>query len=66
MLRLIGGAARSAGLEWLLVREGAGHEVWELDGIRVMVPRHREINERTALAILRVLEDRLGDRWWRQ
>jgi mRNA interferase HicA len=55
-----------AGLRWMLVRQGGDHEVWDLDGIRVLVPRHREVNERTALRIRELLEDRLGDRWWQR
>jgi mRNA interferase HicA len=40
-------------LGWSLLRQGGRHEVWS-DGLRqVTVPRHREINENTARAILR-------------
>jgi hypothetical protein len=34
-------------------------------GTLVTVPRHREINELTALAIERLLEAELGEGWWR-
>lgn len=65
MLLTIGDAARGAGLPWQLLRQGADHEVWGLDGLRVVIPRHRELNERTAIGILRRLEDKLGTGWWR-
>jgi len=65
LLRTIGAAARDAGLPWQMLRQGSDHEVWELDGLRVVIPRHREINERTAGKILRLLEDKLGQGWWR-
>lgn len=40
-------------LGWWMDRQGGSHEVWT-NGIRVTtVPRHREINELTAKAILR-------------
>lgn len=65
LLRTIGEAARGAGLRWQLLRQGSDHEVWELDGLRVMVPRHREVNEQTAGKILRLLEDKFGAGWWR-
>jgi len=31
----------------------------------VTIPRHREINELTALAVERLLEAELGEGWWR-
>jgi hypothetical protein len=35
------------------------------DGMRIAIPRHREINEHTAQAIFRDLEAKLGKDWWR-
>jgi hypothetical protein len=59
--------AASAALEvpCLLVRHGSRHEVWEVGGVRVSIPRHRDINEWTAEAIMRDLESILGNDWWR-
>lgn len=65
LLRKIARSANRAGAEWRLVRDRGDHEVWSLDGIRVVVPRHREVNEMTALGIFLDLEGRLGPRWWR-
>ncbi|MBW1756839.1 MAG: type II toxin-antitoxin system HicA family toxin [Deltaproteobacteria bacterium] len=40
-------------LGWVLLREGGRHSVFA-DGVRTMsVPRHKEINENTAKAILK-------------
>jgi predicted RNA binding protein YcfA (HicA-like mRNA interferase family) len=40
-------------LGWVLLREGGHHSVFT-DGVRTMsVPRHKEINENTAMAILK-------------
>jgi mRNA interferase HicA len=40
-------------LGWVLLREGGHHSVFT-DGVRTMsVPRHKEINENTAKAILK-------------
>ena len=36
-----------------LVREGANHTLYRVNGNPVTIPRHREINELTAKAILR-------------
>ena len=44
--------ARESGLEFGLVREGRNHEIWSIGSDRLVIPRHREINERTAQAIL--------------
>jgi mRNA interferase HicA len=41
-------------LGWYLLREGASHEIWSNGEEKTALPRHREINELTALAILRV------------
>jgi hypothetical protein len=49
--------ARAIGTDLLFVREGANHEVWAIAGERLVIPRHREINERTARAIIRRAEE---------
>jgi muconolactone delta-isomerase len=66
LIRRIRTAARSADLSWELVRQGSAHEVWRLDGRQITIPRHREINEVTATAIMRDVETELGDGWWRR
>lgn len=40
-------------LGWSLVRRGRRHDVWACGEREVAVPRHVEINEYTARAILR-------------
>ena len=65
LLRQIGNAARDAGLPWELLRQGSDHEIWSLAGVRVVIPRHREVRELIADRIRKHLEERLGDRWWR-
>ena len=65
LLRLIGTAARDAGLRWELRRQGSEHEIWDLDGVPVSVPRHQEVNDLTAMGIMKVLEPKLGAEWWR-
>lgn len=39
-------------LGWVLWRHGSRQDVWTDGERRLVVPRHGEINERTALAIL--------------
>jgi hypothetical protein len=43
--------ARDHGVTAVLVRQGT-HEIWECAGMRFPIPRHREIAEGTARAIL--------------
>jgi predicted RNA binding protein YcfA (HicA-like mRNA interferase family) len=40
-------------LGWRMVRHGARHDVWARGDDELVVPRHSEINEYTAKAILR-------------
>ena len=44
--------AKAGGAELSLVRQGDSHEIWTLGGERLVIPRHREINERTADGII--------------
>ena len=66
LIRRVGEAARAADRSWVLIREGAEHEVWGLNAKLVTIPRHREINEVTARAIFEALESELGEGWWRR
>jgi hypothetical protein len=65
LLRRIARRARAGSVEWRLVREGRQHEIWQCGTTRVSVPRHREINDYTAEAIMKDLEQDLGEDWWR-
>lgn len=44
--------AKAAETELGFIREGANHEIWTIGGQRLVIPRHREINERTAQGII--------------
>ena len=58
--------ARGAGLLFRLIRQSAEHELWELGGTRITIPRHREINQVTAVSIMKAFEAELGKGWWRR
>ena len=63
---MIRSAGRENGLAWVQVGSRGSHEKWRLgSSVQVAVPRHREINELTARAILAATEDELGEGWWR-
>jgi mRNA interferase HicA len=65
LLRRIATRARMQGIDWRLDRQRANHEIWRCGVLEVSVPRHREINEVTAIGICRSLEATLGKGWWR-
>lgn len=65
LLRKISKAAKASDRELEFVREGGEHTLYVLNGQRVVVPRHGEINEITAVAIMKNLEDQFGREWWK-
>jgi mRNA interferase HicA len=58
-------AAAAADVDFGKVREGGKHTIYRCGSQRVVVPRHREINELTARGIMDSLEDELGSGWWK-
>jgi predicted RNA binding protein YcfA (HicA-like mRNA interferase family) len=66
LTKLISGAAKANGLTWTQVASKGNHEKWRLGtSVQVSVPRHSEINEITAQAILKSTESELGEEWWK-
>jgi predicted RNA binding protein YcfA (HicA-like mRNA interferase family) len=66
LLKQIARAAGDKGLDWKLVRAGGQHDIYQLGtSVRVSIPRHRDINEITAEAILKAAGHELGEEWWR-
>jgi len=57
LIRRIRQVANKGDSSLRFVREGSNHELWEIDGERLVIPRHREINERTAKSIIRRAEE---------
>ena len=49
--------AKEAGVELEFIREGGSHEIWRFSSTRLVIPRHRGINERTAEGIIRRVEE---------
>ena len=52
LMRQLAAIARAGGLDLRLLREGRNHEIWMVGSERLVIPRHREINEHTARGIL--------------
>jgi mRNA interferase HicA len=44
--------AEAMGLEMVFVREGGAHTIWRIGSYQFSIPRHKDINEITARAIL--------------
>lgn len=65
VVRTIAAAARTQDLDFIIVREGANHTVYSLDGLMIPVPRHRELDDRLARVIFGECEPKLGKGWWR-
>ena len=61
LMKRLRAIAESADVELDLVREGGNHEIWTLAGERLVIPRHREVNERTAEGIIRKAEEVTSD-----
>ncbi|MDM7887146.1 hypothetical protein QUG98_01655 [Curtobacterium sp. RHCJP20] len=53
LLRRLDRLAADTGVDFRLHRHGGRHDVYRFGGATVIVPRHREIEEQTARAILR-------------
>ena len=53
LLRQLAKAAQAQQVSFAFVREGANHTVYRFGGRNVIIPRHSEIVERTAQAILK-------------
>lgn len=65
LIRTIREGAKAAGFAIELARDDGDHEWWVVDGLGFSVPRHRELNELTVRSILKRLEPKLGEEWWR-
>ena len=61
LLRQLTALARDEGRTLDFLREGSRHTLFSIGPVRVVVPRHREFNERTAQAILRQVRKELRD-----
>ncbi|MGJ9374353.1 hypothetical protein [Nesterenkonia sp. CF4.4] len=66
MVKRLHRAAKAQGMEFTKHREGGNHTVFDLDGLKVILPRHREINENLARDIYIQVEEKLGKGWWRK
>ncbi len=52
LLKELARMARAAGVELVFVRHSGNHDQYRVHGKLIVIPRHRDINERTAAVIL--------------
>lgn len=57
LIKQIRAIAKKDGLELTFLREGGNHEIWSIGGQRLVIPRHREINEYTARSIINMVKE---------
>jgi len=65
LLRKIEREAKSQNAAWELLRNGANHDVYTLNGVRIPIARHSEFSNRAAEMIWKECEEVLGEGWWR-
>jgi alpha-L-fucosidase len=66
LLTKIDKAAKNAGLDWGISRQGSNHTIYSLDGLEVPIGRHAELGNRYAETVYKQLEPKLGKDWWRK
>jgi hypothetical protein len=65
VIKKIAENAKDQGISWTLSRYGANHDVYDLDGEMIPIPRHKEIGDKFAVEIFKECEAKLGQRWWK-
>jgi hypothetical protein len=64
LIQRISRASAEQGVACQLIRQGSRHEFWDVGEFRFAIPRHRDVNDWTAQAIMRDLEPILGKGLW--
>lgn len=57
---------KKSGVVFKLMRFGNSHDIWTIGNSRIPIPRHSEINGKTAREIRKECEKELGKEWWRK
>lgn len=58
-------AAKMAGCTFKFSRSRGNHDIYDLDGVMIVIPRHHDINELTTVSIYKAAEVKLGEKWWK-
>lgn len=65
IIKKINEAAKVSGLTWEILREGANHTIYILDGLRIPIARHNELGDRMATELYKECAPKLGRDWWK-
>ena len=65
LIKRIAAEARQTNIEWMVIREGANHSLYQLGRVMIPIPRHSEIGAGLTEAIFKQCEPELGERWWK-
>lgn len=57
LIKRIRDIAKEEGFELTFARQGRNHEIWIVRNQRLVIPRHRQINEHTAQSIIAAVEE---------
>lgn len=66
VIKRIQKAAKRQGASWALDTHGKKHDLYDLNGEMIPIPRHNEISEQMAEVIWKECEGELGKGWWRK
>lgn len=66
IIKIIAAAAAAQGVTFTVTREGSRHTVYDLDGIKIPIPRHNEIGNRMGEVIYKEVAAKLGKDWWKK
>ena len=66
LIKLIRHAAKRKNVTFESIRQGGSHEIFQLDGLMIPIPRHNEIDNNLADIICKEAEAKLGKGWYQQ
>lgn len=66
LIKLMKQAAERKNVTFESIRQGGSHEIFQLDGLMIPIPRHNEIDNDLADIICKEAEAKLGKGWYQQ
>lgn len=66
IIKRIKKTAKAQGMDFIERREGGKHTIYDLDGVMIPIPRHRDIPVNSTRDIYIEAEEKLGKGWWRK
>lgn len=60
-MKRLASIAQDNDADWGILRDRGNHEIWAMNGERIIIPRHAEIQEGTAATILKAARNAAGE-----